>query len=370
MRVASLSIALLAAFIFVPSAHALFENVEFTSSAADAADYPPFGFLDFKDLAFGEPGDNSVIFRYEVVDATDTPPSNPASTPSLQVFYTVGDTSYRSGVDMTGAPVSTNPYDACSIEGNFLYCTMKYSTIKAAVGGAITAPHAISYAGLAQDVTPGNLYADESAKGAGPSGLILPVGTDYVLKGSTVVGGGGGGGGAGPIVNELTTKEFKVVLDQTTALNQTYLYHWANTFNAVDLAYDVQPTAGSVDIKVVDSSGKALLDKSKATGTGTTLTVDPAAKGKWNVTLAYAGFTGKLTVTISEHKASGTTSSTGPASGSSSTGPKTGGSSSTGGLGGGGGGESSSSTKGSPGVGVLALVAGVAFAVVAIRRRL
>lgn len=353
---------LLAVVTLIPAAQALYEDVGFTSIITDTEDYPPSGFLDILDVSIGEPGDATVVFRFQPVDITDAPPvpsSAPTGRPQVNLFYTVGETAFRSGYYSDGAPGSTNPFDSCSIEGEFAYCVMKYTTLSVNVGGVIAAPNAVSYGGLAQDVAPGNLFADEYAKGAGS----LPVGTDYTLVGSTVLAT------TVPdvIETDLTTQDFLLDLDQAEPLDGTYLYHWPNAHGSVDLRHDVQITTGTVSIQVVDAEGTALLNQTfDASGTDSQ-SIDPAAQGTWDVRVVYTGFTGNLTLAIEGPEASpdvSGTPTTGPSSTSRSGAPPSGTGTSDGQTGEG----TSDEGKGTPGLGIVVLLAFVAVALVARRR--
>ncbi|MFO1534665.1 MAG: hypothetical protein ABR586_03275, partial [Thermoplasmatota archaeon] len=246
---ATLCLSLLGLAVAPPAAAApLFPDVVFVTSVTDDADYAAFGFLDIRSLALGEPGDGTVVFRFEVNDIADAPPASPVPrtcTPSvppaptqcspgaaaLNVFYSVNDKGFRSGVDATGAAGSTNPFDSatCPVEGNFLYCSMGYATLGAAVGDTITGIDVISYEGSAQDYAPGGTYAEETAKSGGGFAADLPQGTDYVLTGGTA---------SGPIRLNVTTAQFSAGLTAPVPTNATYVYAWNNTFASVNVTAD------------------------------------------------------------------------------------------------------------------------------------
>lgn len=348
-----------------------FPTMTFTPSVTDKADYPPSGFLDIKGLAFGEPGDGTLVFRIELANFADQPPSQPPKTcappnpaagacaggpGSISVFYTTPGGSYRSSVSADLKTGSTAPFDSatCLNDGNFIYCSMKYDTIKVAVGDAISKVYLISYTNVAQDFAPGDLWADETAQHANTP---LPTGTDYTVKGTSSAGGAfvdklsltvgevaGSGFAGGSALYNLTVTNLGPATNVT--LGQTGLpADYANSFTPVSGALAVN---GTLAVKL-----KVDIPSDAAVGTTQNFKAKVVGAHGFNTTVA-------LSLVVSAYTAPTPTSSN--PSGGNGGGPGDGGSGSSGGS-------SDSSAKKSPGVEFLANILAVGLVVVAMRRR-
>jgi hypothetical protein len=142
-----------------------------------------------------------------------------------------------------------------------------------------------------------------------------------------------------------------------------YIYNWTAPGGPVDLAFEADVRAGSVEARLNDPSNKTLFTAT-VSASGKKAFQIPEASGKWQVRLLLTGFQGNLTLRLTPAATpSTTTSTTGPAvtaGGTTTTvvegttGPAPGGTETT--------------TKAAPALGVSALA--LAFAVlVAARRR-
>lgn len=181
MRVAGLVGLLLSSFLLpvLPASAqaATYPGVEFVEVVADEADYPAYGAGDILSLAFGEPGDGTLVMRFEVVDLAQTGPEGS----ELDVYFTTP------GGDFQLAVNNDNTHDGfdsatCTAEGNFQYCAVKYETIKVQLGEAITGIFLISFVTLEDDYAPGGLSIEEFAMNfPDPS----PTGDPYTITGST-----------------------------------------------------------------------------------------------------------------------------------------------------------------------------------------
>jgi hypothetical protein len=309
-----LPLAVLCALALAAPAQALYEQVTFVPILADAADYPGDGFLDYREVAIGEPGDGTLVFRLSVKDITDH--KVPLGVEELDVWLTVPDGGKR--LTMFSDLRVAGGYDSCSIDGGFAYCIAKYATLNTAVGETIGSTYAVSYSGYAQDYGPGTLFTEEHAKATAANPLnpvaAYPKGSNYTITGSTV----GGAGGGGPVHQNVTTASFKLAITQAAPLNGTYTYGWESSYGAVDLAHDIKVTGGSVRVKATAPNGAVALDKSLTADDKGAKLVTPA-KGRWTVEVTYQGFKGTLGLDITEHK-EGSTTSQGPTSGPTTTG--------------------------------------------------
>jgi hypothetical protein len=146
-----------------------YAEVAFTPIITDAADHADF--WDIREIALGEPGDGTIVFRITVESWSI--PGLP--TGSVDVFFDAGGSSWRSGVNTAGSPASSQPFDACVRDGDVAYCTFTYETLDVVPGDVISSTRAISYAGVAQDYAPGGHYV--------PDGVTGPRGDDYVITG-------------------------------------------------------------------------------------------------------------------------------------------------------------------------------------------
>jgi hypothetical protein len=180
-----------------------------------------------------------------------------------------------------------------------------------------------------------------------------------------------GSASAKPIYADVTTAAFTLVAKSPTKSNQTYVYNWTNAQADVDLAFGAAATTGTAHVVVKDSANVTVLDKRFPADANGTVELKDAKSGKWQVTVAYANFTGALGLSIAKHEAgsTATTSASGSSSTTAAAGSSTSGSASGSSSSGSGTASSSTTKKGTPTLGVALLVAALGVAV-AVRRRL
>jgi hypothetical protein len=169
-----------------------FADVTFTVAVTDAADATPvLASHDITEVALGEPGDDSLVFR-----GTLAGPALPVEGTGVLYFgFTAAGTDVVGGCTFEGAPDTRNigepiPPTACLVEGNLIYATYAYDGIDVAVGDVVSQIWA---------------FTDACAPGAGclpldtaPGGLAeawpaTAFGTDYTLTGCSKAAGCGGG---------------------------------------------------------------------------------------------------------------------------------------------------------------------------------
>jgi len=181
MRVSLVVVAILgivsSSVLFVPSAKAgAFDDVKFTSVVTDIQDAAP-GYVDLKDLSFGEPGDDTVVFRYQPQDFTD-----PGVLGEVDFWFDAPAGSFRSFTQSDGS--HSDDIASCTVEGAYEYCVYTYETLGAIIGDTIAAPYMTSYLTGIVDYAPG--------AGGAPQILIGAPGSDYVITGCTKEKGCGG----------------------------------------------------------------------------------------------------------------------------------------------------------------------------------
>lgn len=158
-------------FVVAPGAEAktVYDEVPFTAIITDGQDHGDF--LDIREIAVGEPGDGTLVFRFKPGGWTLTD-----ATFSQHIFFTAKATAYRSPLNAAGGSgTSYQPFDKCIKDGTTAYCYHTYEKMKVKPGDKITATYAISYAGAAQDYGPGGLFV--------PDGVLAPKGKDYTITG-------------------------------------------------------------------------------------------------------------------------------------------------------------------------------------------
>lgn len=152
-----------------------------------------------------------------------------------------------------------------------------------------------------------------------------------------------------------------------TPTTATIVYNWTGALPKVDLSYAAKVANGTVHVKVVDGAAKVLANRTFAATGNVTQKSASATNGTWHITLDLTHYQGNVSVSIAKPNtvapvtpktpatpfvppSAVTTSPTTSASASGST-------------------TESSTTKGSPGLGLLAFMGGLGAALVALRRR-
>jgi hypothetical protein len=273
-------------------------DVQFTVSVTDSDTSPmAIPFYDVQEIALGEPGDGSVVFRGTMADA-------PAAN-SNGVFYfgfTTDAGDVVGGCDFAGGPQTRNigeaiAPDACFVDGAAFYATYSYGTIEAAVGAAITQIWGFSDmcdpAGdcLPGDTAPGNLV-DEW-----PSTTF---GTDYTLSGCTLTANCPAAGNAtnatAPVYSNLTSPTLSQSFNRAT--NGTYVFNFTSDLGHADLAVNATG-AGNVTVVALHAGSEAFNETLQAPANRTKEVAD--ASGTWQYQVRYENFTGGLSVTLAEH---------------------------------------------------------------------
>lgn len=156
---------------------AAYAEMEFTVIITDAQDH--VGFLDIREVAFGEPGDGTLVARFQVQSFDLN-----AGTETFHFFMTTPAGSFRAGFDTSGSPAthssSSAGFDSCAVDGNFVYCVLPYESIEAVVGDALTGTYVITYQQAAQDFAPGGYFE---------SSVLGNRGDDYTITGGSAPAG-------------------------------------------------------------------------------------------------------------------------------------------------------------------------------------
>jgi hypothetical protein len=189
MRVAlaSLAVALVLAFAPTSSSQSV-DTTDYTVSVVDS-DTTPFiiGAYDIVEVAVGEPGDGTVVFRGTVAEAPTAPMAG-----AFYFGFTTPAGDVVSGCTFGGAPDTRNigepiPPDSCVVAGALFYGVYAYGTVDVDIGSTITQVWAFTDGCdpvgdcLPADTAPGNLVDDWPA--------LAGYGTDYTLTGCTRTGG-------------------------------------------------------------------------------------------------------------------------------------------------------------------------------------
>lgn len=307
--------------IAVPASAAPFEGVTFTPLFSDAADLA--GFLDIREVAVGEPGDETLILRFSTGTFSTAPPS--AAPASIHLFMTTPGGAFRAGLTSTGAPTTHSSsaggsVSACVVDGNVAYCTVTYESMKAAVGDELKGTSAISYLGAAQDYAPGGLYV--------PDGVLGPKGSNYMLTGCTAAVCPGPGTAEPSITYaELDTSSLKQGVSEPTT--GTFVYNFTNELSTAVLNYEVNGT-GNVTMQVRDGNGTSVFNQTFSGVSAGNQTVTAIA-GNWTYTVIMDGFNGTLGLSLTppagETTAMGQSSTQTSSSGTGTGAPSEGGSS-------------------------------------------
>lgn len=251
------------------------------------------------------------------------------------------------------------------------------SVAGAVVGNSIvwTVPRNIATVALpegaaANGYSLGGLYAQSGVTPRVVAGLVFSAdrAPDTGFGSSFVFGSAASA--AKPIYSDLTTAAFTLAAKNPAPTNQTYVYNWTNAQADVDVTFGAAARAGTAHVVVKDSSNTTVLDKTFPPAANGSFELPSAKTGKWQVTVTYAGFTGDVMLSIAKHQSTSTatptpTHTTGPAPTQTTTaaGTSTSSAAPTGAP------SATTTTKGTPGVGLLLLLAALG-AGVAIRRRL
>lgn len=288
MVVARVAVALALLVALAAPAQALFEDLTFTTLLDDPQDN--VGFLDLQDIAVAETGASELVIRYGI---DDTVPAT--GNVDQDLFFTVDGTTWSTGVADDATPAGNGNYDvpdvkSCVFDGGHAYCVLDYEAFGGAVGVALTAPYAISYAGSAQDYGP-------ALGGFVPHGLLGAKGTDYIMTGCTRTDGAcpTSGPSAGPVHENLTSP--RLVQGFGNVTTATYVYHFVATLDGASLSYNVTGT-GNVTLQVTDGANATVLNQTLAAPAQGNASLAGAVAGNWTYRLDYASFNGTVTLDL------------------------------------------------------------------------
>jgi hypothetical protein len=324
-------------------------DVAFTVSVTDADTTPMAAeSYDVTEVALGEPGDGTVVFRGTLAGSPD------GQNGVFFFGFTSGAGDVVGGCTFAGAPTTRNigeavPPGACVLAGTAVYAIYPYEDIEAAVGEPITQIWAFTDVCTPRgcvpgDTAPGNLIDDW------PSTTF---GTDYTPTGCTRASGCASGAPLRVFKDANGTR-----LNETfvTPTNVTIQYNVTWPHPDGRLAWGADVTAGSVNVTVLDA-GNATVANFTVGGSGNaTVDFQGAEAGGWTVRLNFTAFAGRLNVTLGPAPAPPSATST-STSGEPNDDTRTG----TFPL--------RKTDKGTPGLGMPLLLAVTAAAAVLVRRR-
>lgn len=166
------------------SAAALPADLEFIELITDPADN--YGFYDILSVAVAEPGNQTLVVRFEVADVVEFVSEGPTGRSNYLLLEYANGTGI--GVTAQGMPVwrEENAADvlACWIEVPYAYCMADYAALGLQIGAVLNGPFATAYAlGVRAEWAPAPGPVPQ-ANGLGPS-----VGQSYLVKGCTRSGG-------------------------------------------------------------------------------------------------------------------------------------------------------------------------------------
>ncbi|HUR26455.1 MAG TPA: hypothetical protein VM327_10625 [Candidatus Thermoplasmatota archaeon] len=271
-----------------------FTDVGFVVSVNEPSDSPPqpVGALDIKEIALGEPGDDTVVLRATLAGA----PSGPTANSRLYFGFSTAAGDVVGGCGYNGAPQTRNigeaiAPDACLVSGAVVYATYNYGTIEENVGSTITKIWGFTD-GCAQSNN-GCLPGDTAPGGIANQGWpATTFGADYTLSGCTRSAGCGGGASAAPL--ELLEGETIIVhLAETNMTSTARTYAWNTTLEAAEARLNLTGN-GSVALRILDGNGTVVVNKTVAAPNNRTFPIESAAPGNWSVSLTLSNFTGSV----------------------------------------------------------------------------
>ncbi|MBW3581738.1 MAG: hypothetical protein KY455_01445 [Euryarchaeota archaeon] len=278
--VGMVSLLALALFVAAP-VQAMYEDVEFTvvledgegDQGAVAGD-----FYDVRALAIGEPGDETLVFKTTVQDASD----KQDQLSSVRVDFEVKGASYFFSFKPDGTKADGKA-DSCSLAGNDVFCVVKYADIDGAEPGDTVSKITVA----SKFVTDADTATTE---------------TTYTITGGEVA----------PTVEEVDLDDAEAVIDETfeEAVTKTVVYTWENTFDAIEIAFNVTVDNGTLDVKI-GANNTTLAGKSFDDAESGALPLDGAPKGEWTISFAYTDFVGTVAVSVTELSGADPTDGTG-----------------------------------------------------------
>lgn len=267
--VGMVSLLALALFVAAP-AQAMYEDVTFTVVLDD-----PEGdqgavagkFYDVRALAIGEPGDETLVFKTSVQDASD----KQDQFSSVRIDFEVKGASYFFSFKPDGTK-SDGKADSCSLSGNDVFCVVKYADIDDAQPGDVVSKIKVA----SKFVTDADTATTD---------------TTYTITGGEVA----------PTVEEVALDDAEAVIDEAfeEAVTKRVVYTWENTFDAIEIAFNVTVENGTLDV-MIEANNTTLAGKSFDAAESGALPLDGAPQGEWTITFAYTDFVGTVAVSVTE----------------------------------------------------------------------
>lgn len=287
----ALGLIIVAGLALATHAEAAYEELEFTPVITDAGG-DGVGFTDIREIAFAEPGDDTLVIRFTLASMLAAPAGQ-----SVDLFWTTPAGDLRHGIDsdMTCDAVFTNAV----FEENVAYCAIPYDAMGASVGVTLASPFANSYTGTIVDYAPGDTVglADFFALG--------DVGEDYTLVGSTLIESEEDN----PLEN--ATDETSEVIEETiegasAAIDlsidepseDVYVYYWSSDLEAALLFGEIVVEEGSVILYIEDGEGTILLEEEYAGDVSLDEAFDAVTPGEWTISLELYGFVGSAELLV------------------------------------------------------------------------
>lgn len=131
---------------------------------------------------------------------------------------------------------------------------------------------------------------------------------------------GPGTGPVGTVRENLTGEAAEVNHSFVDATNATYQYNWTAANRTLELLANATVLSGSVNVTIVDALNETVYNQTLDGNQSVSVPIEGEA-GNWTIRLAYANFTGNVSLDLrpAAHSAMNTTSQTGTGSGMAAT---------------------------------------------------
>lgn len=172
------------------------EDLQFVQLIDD--DQDAIGFADIRSIAVAEPGNGTILIRFQVQDASIRTPSSSTRTDTIFLYLPTGNQT-EVGMSSTGQPYwrrnvggeapSQPPFLACWSAMDDVYCVFPYWAMAQKAGGWLNDTQAYGlFAGVRVEQAPGSLVlgADVTSQ---PGQIQFRKGIPYQLSGCTRIGG-------------------------------------------------------------------------------------------------------------------------------------------------------------------------------------
>lgn len=281
-------VALACAFLLIPfavpgaTANPV-EGLGYTVLGTDGGD--AVGWIDITELAVGEPGDDTLVFRVTV--ATQT--GGEDGVTSIDIFF--GD--QRWGFNPSGSCDATWLW--CSQDGNAYYMAAPYTSTGAGVGRDVTGIWVGAYAGTLQDRLPGSTAA--------VADLLLAGDLSYTLTGCTMEDPAACVTEEEPATYDVLENATGDVLDVNlgfeNATTGQHTINWTTDLSLVDVVANGTLSNGTANVTITDGAGMEQFN-----GTYDDLRAMPlalnATAGNWTIGIALQDAVGNISISFSE----------------------------------------------------------------------